>query len=51
MQDRVNHEDSGSAPVRTQFFSGVMSLTPWVTTADVYFFKICGEPYIFAKSR
>jgi hypothetical protein len=27
----------------------VMSLTPWATTTNVYFFKICGGPYIFAK--
>jgi hypothetical protein len=28
----------------------VMSLTPWATAIDVYFWKICGGPYIFAKS-
>jgi hypothetical protein len=29
---------------------GVLSLTPWATTIDVYFCKICDGPYIFAKS-
>jgi hypothetical protein len=28
----------------------VMSLTPWATTPDQYFCKICAGPYIFAKS-
>jgi hypothetical protein len=30
---------------------GVMSLTSWATSSDVYFCKIFGGPYIFAKSR
>jgi hypothetical protein len=28
----------------------VTSMTPWATTTDVYFCKISGGPYIFAKS-
>jgi hypothetical protein len=47
---RLGHAKGPLVAAPTAAGHGVTSLTLWVAAADVYFGKICGGPYIFAKS-